>query len=140
MLFQVFLSNVRVSKSLMAMAPKRTVSIKRTGFKIFKIFLLNVPYDLKNFPLCNYKTSTYNRNHRVVNKEIKIVSREVHVPKSCPARIFEPFLKSCPSEVCVPRGRVPRGLTVLLNFLKMHILHAVSSYKEHCQILTSGVL
>ena len=45
----------------------------------------------------------------------KIVSREVHVPKSCPARIFEPFLKSCPSEVCVPRGRVPRGLTVLLK-------------------------
>ena len=47
------------------MTPKRTVSIKRTGFKIFKIFLLNVPYDLKNFPFCNYKTSTYNRNHRV---------------------------------------------------------------------------
>ena len=49
------------------MTPKRTVSIKRTGFKIFKIFLLNVPYDLKNFPLCNYKTSTYNRNHRVLS-------------------------------------------------------------------------
>ena len=32
----------------------------------------------------------------------KIVSREVHVPKSCPERIFEPFLKSCPSEVRVP--------------------------------------
>ena len=44
----------------------------------------------------------------------KIMSREVHVPKSCPARIFEPFLKSCPSEVCVPRGRVPRGLTVII--------------------------
>ena len=43
------------------------------------------------------------------------MSREVHVPKSCPARIFEPFLKSCPSEVCVPRGRVPRGLTVFQN-------------------------
>ena len=42
----------------------------------------------------------------------KIVPHEVHVPKSCPARIFEPFLKSCPSKVCVPRGRVPRGLTV----------------------------
>ena len=27
---------------------KRTVSIKRTLFKIFKKFLLNVPYDLKN--------------------------------------------------------------------------------------------
>ena len=40
------------------------------------------------------------------------MSREVHVPKSCPTRIFEPFLKSCPSEVCVPRGRVLRGLTV----------------------------
>ena len=59
LLFQVFPSNILV------MTPKRTVSIKRTGFKIFKIFLLNVPYDLKNFPLCNYKTSTYNRNHRV---------------------------------------------------------------------------
>ena len=45
-------------------------------------------------------------------EHFKIVSREVHVPKSCPARIFEPFLKSCPSEVRVPRGRVPRGLTV----------------------------
>ena len=32
---------------------------------------------------------------------LKIVSREVHVPKSCPARIFEPFLKSCPSKVRV---------------------------------------
>ena len=60
LLFQVFLSNILV------MTPTRTVSIKRTGFKIFKIFLLNVPYDLKNFSLCNYKTSTYNRNHRVV--------------------------------------------------------------------------
>ena len=66
LLFQVFLSNVLVSKFLIIMTPKRTVSIKRTGFKIFKIFLLNVPYDLKNFPLCNYKTSTYNRNHRVL--------------------------------------------------------------------------
>ena len=36
------------------------------------------------------------------------MSREVHVPKSCPARIFKPFLKSCPSEV-----RVPWGLTVM---------------------------
>ena len=44
----------------------------------------------------------------------KIVSHKVHVPKSCSARIFEPFLKSCPSEVCVPRGCVPRGLTVLI--------------------------
>ena len=62
---QVFLSKVLVSNFLIVISPKRTVSIKRTGFKIFKIFLLNVPYDLKNFPLCNYKTSTYNRNHRV---------------------------------------------------------------------------
>ena len=61
--FQVFLSIVLVS---IIMTPKRTVSIKCTGFKIFKIFLLNVPYDLKNFPFCNYKTSTYNRNHRVI--------------------------------------------------------------------------
>ena len=63
---QVFLSKVLVSKFLFVISPKRTVSIKRTGFKIFKIFLLNVPYDLKNFPLCNYKTSAYNRNHRVI--------------------------------------------------------------------------
>ena len=37
---------------------------------------------------------------------------EVHVPKSLISKIFEPFLKSCTSEVHVPRGRVPRGLTV----------------------------
>ena len=42
---------------------------------------------------------------------------EVHVPKSLISKIFEPFLKSCTVEVCVPRGRVPRGLTVFLNFL-----------------------
>ena len=42
----------------------------------------------------------------------KIVYREVHVPKSLISKIFEPFLKSCTSEVHVPRGRVPRGLTV----------------------------
>ena len=69
MFFQGFLSNVLVSKSLIVMTPKCTVSIKSTGFKIFKIFLLNVPYDLKNFPLCNYKTSTYNRNHRVCSEK-----------------------------------------------------------------------
>ena len=43
--------------------------------------------------------------------------REVHVPKSLISKIFEPFLKSCTSEVRVPRGRVPRGLTVLVNSL-----------------------
>ena len=47
----------------------------------------------------------------------EIVSREVHVPKSLISKIFEPFLKSCTSEVRVPRGRVPRGLTVLELFL-----------------------
>ena len=41
------------------------------------------------------------------------MSREVHVPKSLISKIFEPFLKSCTSEVHVPWGRVPRGLTVL---------------------------
>ena len=40
------------------------------------------------------------------------MSREVHVPKSLISKIFEPFLKSCTSEVRVPWGRVPRGLTV----------------------------
>ena len=38
--------------------------------------------------------------------------REVHVPKSLISKIFEPFLKSWTGEVHVPRGRVPRGLTV----------------------------
>ena len=40
------------------------------------------------------------------------MSREVHVPKSLISKIFEPFLKSCPSEVRVSWGRVPRSLTV----------------------------
>ena len=31
---------------------------------------------------------------------------------------FEQFLKSCTSEVCVLRGRVPRGLTVPMMFTK----------------------
>ena len=39
---------------------------------------------------------------------------EVHDPKSLISKIFEPFLKSCTSEVHVPRGRVPRGLTVVV--------------------------
>ena len=52
--------NRNISQSLI-----KKISIKGTGFKYFKKFLLNVPYDLKNYPLCNYKTSTYNRNHRV---------------------------------------------------------------------------
>ena len=47
----------------------------------------------------------------------KIVYRKVHVPKSLTLKIFEPFLKSCTSEVRVLRGRVPRGLTVHV-FLK----------------------
>ena len=41
--------------------------------------------------------------------------REVHVPKSLISKIFEPFLKSCTSEVRVPQGRVPRGLTVSIK-------------------------
>ena len=44
--------------------------------------------------------------------------REVHVPKSLISKIFEPFLKSCPSEVRVPWGRVPRGLTVVPKTLE----------------------
>ena len=32
------------------------------------------------------------------------MSHEVHVPKLLISKIFEPFLKSCTSEVCVPRG------------------------------------
>ena len=47
------------------------------------------------------------------NKQKKIVYHEVYVPKSLISKIFEPFLKSCTSEVHVPRGRVPRGLTVI---------------------------
>ena len=43
----------------------RTVSIIRTVSKIFKMFLLYVPYDLKFVSLNNYKTSTYNRKLRV---------------------------------------------------------------------------
>ena len=38
---------------------------------------------------------------------------EVHVPNSLISKIFEPFLKSCTSEVHVPRGHVPRGLIVV---------------------------
>ena len=40
-------------------------SIKRTGFQIFKISLLNVLYNPKNWGLNIYKTSTYNRELRV---------------------------------------------------------------------------
>ena len=62
---------------------------------------------------------------------------EVHVPKSLTSKIFEPFLKSCTSEVRVPRGRVPRGLTASLKmafliFLKslwvhLHDVHGLGS-------------
>ena len=62
--FFVFLLNALVLK-LIVLTPKRTVSVKRTGLKICKRFPLNDQYDLKNYCLCNYKTSTYNRNHRV---------------------------------------------------------------------------
>ena len=48
-----------------------------------------------------------------VSKSLKSCPSEVLVPKSLISKIFEPFLKSCPSEVRVPWGRVPRGLTVL---------------------------
>ena len=44
---------------------------------------------------------------------------EVHVPKSLTSKIFEPFLKSCTSEVHVLRGRVPQGLTVFLGGLPL---------------------
>ena len=40
-------------------------SIKRTLFKTFKSALLNVPLNLKNWGLNNYKKGTYNRNMRV---------------------------------------------------------------------------
>ena len=47
-------------------------SIKRTGFQIFKTSLLNVPYNPKNEVLNSYKTSTYNREHRVDVMEKKL--------------------------------------------------------------------
>ena len=47
------------------LTPKRTVSIKRTGFKIFQRFLLNVLYDLKIGGLNSLTYCPYNRNHRV---------------------------------------------------------------------------
>ena len=51
-------------------------------------------------------------------KSLKSCPSEVLVPKSLILNIFEPFLKSCPSEVRVPWGRVPRGLTVHTVWVK----------------------
>ena len=34
---------------------------------------LNDQYDLKNYPLCIYKTSTYNRNHRVHGQKVSFI-------------------------------------------------------------------
>ena len=59
-----YICNVLVFDIKIVLTPKRTVFIKRTGFKIF---LLNVPYDLKNYPLCNYKTGTYNRKYKNID-------------------------------------------------------------------------
>ena len=41
-------------------------SIKHTLFKTFKSALLNVPLNLKNWGLNNYKKGTHNRNMRVL--------------------------------------------------------------------------
>ena len=78
------------------------------------------------------KRTLIQRLQYLVNKEkfwaaFKIVYREVHVPKSLTLKIFEPFLKSCTSEVRVPRGRVPRGLTVL-NFAEDRSSDSFSIY------------
>ena len=61
----------------------------------------------------------------------KIVYHEVHVPKSLISKIFEPFLKSCTSEVRVPWGRVPRGLTVLSRQTSSVLLY-ISIYCTRC--------
>ena len=58
-----------------------------------------------------------------ISKSLKSCPSEVLVPKSLISNIFETFLKSCPSEVRVPWGRVPRGLTVpheAIIFTKFH--------------------
>ena len=47
------------------LTPKRTVSIKRTGYKISQRFLLNVLYNLKFGGLNSLTHCPYNRNHRV---------------------------------------------------------------------------
>ena len=48
-------------------------SIKRTLFKFFKSSLLNVPCDLKNGGLNNYKQGTYNREQRVPYVNLQMI-------------------------------------------------------------------